>query len=139
MQAGKVTIHALRLKPGQDLRNEIEAYVKRQNIRAGWIVTCVGSLTKTNIRFADQASGATTTGHFEIVSLAGTVSTVGCHLHISVSDETGHTTGGHLLFENVIYTTAEIIIGESRALLFTRAHDSRTGWKELRIQNKDES
>lgn len=133
MQSEKLQIHVLQLKPGQDLRSEIELYVQKENIKAGWIITCVGSLTQTHIRFANQSKDITATGHFEIVSLTGTVSTNGCHLHLSVSDGLGRCTGGHLLFENLIYTTAEIIIGATKDLIFTREHDIETGWKELRI------
>jgi hypothetical protein len=44
-----IKVHVLRLKPGQDLRKEIEAYVQQQNIKAGWIQTCVGSLTQGHL------------------------------------------------------------------------------------------
>ena len=40
----------LRLKPGQDLREEIESFVDRERIQAGAIVTCVGSLTRVALR-----------------------------------------------------------------------------------------
>src|SRR5258706_6287807 len=74
-------IHALRLKPGQDLKKELTEFVKRENIEAGWIITCVGSLTQTNLRFANQPEGIKSNGHFEIVSLVGTLSVNGSHLH----------------------------------------------------------
>lgn len=133
-----VKIHAFRLKPGQDLRKEIEALVAKEKIAAGYIITCVGSLTQTNIRYANQPNGTQITGHFEIVSLTGTVSTSGCHLHMSVSDSTGKTTGGHLLPNNLIYTTAEIVIGESPNLIFTREKDGSTPWEELQIKVEGE-
>jgi predicted DNA-binding protein with PD1-like motif len=129
----------LRLKPGQDLRGEIEAYVQKEGIEAGWIQTCVGSLTQLHLRFANQPSGTKHKGHFEIVSLAGTVSSNGCHLHMSVSNETGHTVGGHVLPENIVYTTAEIIIGESKTLLFSRVQDGTTPWKELQLNIKSDA
>ena len=75
-------------------------------------------------------------GHFEIVSLSGTVSINGDHLHMSISDSTGKTTGGHLLEGNIIYTTAEIIIGENKDLVFTREKDGTTSWPELQIRKK---
>ncbi|HZH95227.1 MAG TPA: PPC domain-containing DNA-binding protein, partial [Flavisolibacter sp.] len=112
--------HAFRLKPGEDLRKSMQAYVDKNNIKAGWISSCVGSLTAYNIRFANRPGGATANGHFEIVSLTGTLSVNGSHIHLSVSDSTGKTIGGHLLDGNVVYTTAEIIIQESDEFLFTR-------------------
>jgi uncharacterized protein len=129
-----VLVHAFRLKPGQDLRKEIEAYVKENNIAAGWITTCVGSLTNYNIRFANQQNGNTGTGHFEIVSLVGTVSTNGSHIHVSVSDSTGNTIGGHLLQGNVVYTTAEIVIQSSPNFIFKREKDGSTPWEELQVE-----
>ena len=38
-------VYIFRLNPGEDLRKSIEAFVKEKNIIAGWINTCVGSLT----------------------------------------------------------------------------------------------
>src|SRR5205809_695761 len=90
-------IHAFRLKPGEDLKSAILNYVKEHEISAGWIITCVGSLTDYNIRFANQPEATKGSGHFEIVSLTGTVSVNGSHLHISISSNTGTTIGGHLM------------------------------------------
>ena len=129
-----VKTHAIRLKPSTDLKKEIEAYIKEKNIRAGWIATCAGSLTGYHIRFANQPFGSTGGGHFEIVSLAGTVSVNGSHLHISISDSSGKTIGGHLLDSNIIYTTAEIIIQEDDSFVFTREKDGTTPWEELQIK-----
>ncbi len=129
-------IHAFRLLPGQDLRKEIEAFAKQENIKAGWVMTCVGSLTQANLRYANQPAGTKLNGHFEIVSLTGTVSTNGCHLHLSLSDSLGMTTGGHLLPENFVYTTAEIVLGEATDLVFTREKDGTTPWEELQIKEK---
>ncbi|MGZ3937850.1 MAG: PPC domain-containing DNA-binding protein [Flavisolibacter sp.] len=128
--------HVFRLKQGCDLKKEIESFVKEKHILAGWIGCGVGSLADYHIRFANQTEGAKGTGHFEIVSLTGTVSVNGCHIHISISDETGRTIGGHLLEGNVVYTTAEIVIQESEDLIFSREMDVATGWKELQIKRR---
>jgi hypothetical protein len=128
--------HVFRLKPGQDLRNEIEVFVQKENIEAGWIITCVGSLTQTNLRFANQPEGTGGNGHFEIVSLTGTISISGSHLHMSVSDSLGRAIGGHLLNGNIVYTTAEIVIGENKSLVFTREKDGTTAWEELQVKKK---
>lgn len=131
-----ITVHALRLKPGQDLKKEVLSFVETKGIQAGWIMSCAGSLTKTSIRYANQENASQETGHFEIVSLSGTLSTDGSHIHISVSDSTGRTLGGHLLDENIVYTTAEIVIGESHGLIFSREKDGSTPWDELQIREK---
>ena len=127
-------IIVFRLLPGQDLRLGIDSVIKKNNIEAGWVITCVGSLTKYNMRFANMQNPSAQTGHFEIVSLVGTLSINGSHLHISLSDSTGKTIGGHLLKENIIYTTAEIVIGYTPKLKFTRAKDGTTPYEELKIE-----
>ena len=124
---------AVRLLPGADLKIEIEQLVNRHQLKAGWIITCVGSLSKYCLRFANQNAGSAGEGHFEIVSLVGTLSTSGCHLHISISDPAGSTIGGHLLEGCIIFTTAELVIGGDQQLIFEREIDKETGWKELRI------
>ena len=128
--------HALRLTPGQDLKKEITDFVREKNIEAGWIVTALGSLTDFHIRFANQKSGEKATGHFEILSLSGTLSIHGSHIHICIADENGKTIGGHLLDDNIIYTTAEIIIQQSDKHIFLREPDSITSFKELIISEK---
>lgn len=122
--------HPFRLKPGADVKKEIEAYAKAHDIRAGWVATCVGSLTQYTLRFANQPQGTTGEGHFEILSLTGTVSVNGLHLHISLGDHTGQTLGGHLLHGNIVYTTAEIILQEDDAFVFIREKDGTTPWEE---------
>ena len=130
-------IHPFRLPPNTDLRAGIEAYVNQHGMEAGWILTCVGSLTEYHLRFANQSVGAKGKGHFEIVSLVGTVSVHGCHLHVCLADEKGRTLGGHLLEGCRVYTTAEIVIGESRAHVFRRETDAETGFRELTVDASD--
>ena len=126
--------HAFRLKPGEDLKKEILHYVNENQIKAGWISTCVGSLQNYNIRFANQPVGSNGAGHFEIVSLTGTVSVNGSHLHISISDSAGKTIGGHLMVSNIVYTTAEIVILSSNEFNFKREKDGSTKWEELKVE-----
>ena len=129
--------HAFRLKPGADLKKEIQAYVDAHRIDAGWISCGVGSLTQYHIRFANQAAGRKGQGYYEIVSLTGTVSVNGSHLHISISDSLGHTIGGHLMDDNLVYTTAEIVILQEPSLTFKREKDGTTPWPELQVGRKD--
>lgn len=126
--------YAFRLKPGEDLKKEIELFVKNNNIKAAGISTCVGSLTEANIRFANQPNGKNLKGFFEILSLSGVVSTNGSHLHIAIADKKGKTIGGHLMDGNLVYTTAEIIITELSDLEFKRELDTTYGYKELVVE-----
>lgn len=129
-----VEVYPFRLKPGEDLKKGIDSVVKFHQIKAGWISTGAGSLTDYTIRFANQPVTNSGSGHFEIVSLTGTVSTNGNHLHVSISDSTGKTIGGHLSEGCIIYTTAEIVICSSNNFIFKREKDGSTPWDELQIE-----
>uniref|UniRef100_A0A7S2A1K6 PPC domain-containing protein n=1 Tax=Trieres chinensis TaxID=1514140 RepID=A0A7S2A1K6_TRICV len=68
---------------------------------------------------------------FEIVSLVGTFSRDGGrHLHISLSDSTGRTIGGHLI-DGAVFTTVEVVVGAIAGVEFRRAMDKETGYREL--------
>ncbi|KAA9037697.1 DNA-binding protein [Ginsengibacter hankyongi] len=128
--------YVLRLLPDSDLRLSIENFVKEHKIAAGWIATCVGSLSAWSIRFANQKNSAAAVGHFEIISPTGTLSLNCCHLHISIADRAGNVIGGHLVHGCKIYTTAEIILVQSARYVSTREQDDSTGWKELIVRKK---
>jgi len=118
------------------LRAELERFTKENKISAGFIITAVGSLKETRIRLADQTGSTAFEGKYEIVSLVGTLAPDGVHLHISLSDKTGKTIGGHLTEGCKIYTTAEIVIGVSDKIVFTRETDAETTYKELKIRRR---
>lgn len=125
--------HVIRLRPGDDLFKSLSAYVRQERIRAGVILTTVGSLTQTRLRFANQRQLTSIQGKVEIVSLVGTVELDGSHLHLSVSDHRGKTIGGHLVEGCLVYTTAEIAIAELPDLRFSREPDAASGYPELKI------
>jgi predicted DNA-binding protein with PD1-like motif len=128
--------HALRLIPGQDLKQVLQDFIAKNQISAGCILTCVGSLNGAVLRMADETIIKKYDGKFEIVSLVGTLCADGCHLHISIADKEGNVFGGHVKEGCNIHTTAEIIIGECEDLIFTREPDESTGFKELLIHTK---
>ena len=123
--------YTFRLKSGQDLFEAIEVFVQKQNIEAGCILSGVGSLTHFKLRFANQEILAEGDGHFEIVSITGTVSTHGSHLHVSISDEQGRTIGGHLVHGCSIYTTAEIVLAVFEDSVYKREYADDSGYNEL--------
>ena len=133
-QHSALKTYALRLKPGDDLRQQLTAFVQANHIVAGTMITCVGSLTVATLRLANQEGPTVYKGHFEIVSLVGTLSTNGLHLHLAVSDSTGRTIGGHLLDGCRVYTTAEIVLGELPQLEFRRETDATFGYQELAVR-----
>ena len=134
--SSKSSFFTIRLKPHQDLKKELMAFAAKEKLKAGFIVTCVGSLEQLNLRFANQPAGTLRKDHFEILSLAGTFSDTSAHLHLSLADSTGATMGGHLLDDNLIYTTAEIVIGELTDIQFEREKDSTYGYHELSVKKR---
>ena len=126
-------VFALRLKPNEDLKQTLKIFALQENIKAGFILTAIGSLKVATIRFANQDRSTVLSEEFEILSLNGTIATTGVHLHIAISDKQGKTIGGHLDDGCIIYTTAEIVIGISEEYTFLRTLDQQTGYKELEI------
>ncbi len=131
-----MTVRAFRLGPGADLKKELSRIARDNDLRAGVVLTCVGSLTRAVIRLADQPGATTFDGKHEIVSLVGTLTLEGEHLHIAVSDSTGRTIGGHLMEGSLVYTTAEIAVGELTALAFSRELDPKSTYQELAIRKR---
>jgi len=126
-------VFPLRLKPNEHLRESLKNFANQENIKAGFILSAIGSLKQAKIRFANQSNSILLIEKFEILSLNGTIATSGVHLHIAISDKQGKTIGGHLDNECIIYTTAEIIIGTTEQFIFNRTIDEQTGYKELEI------
>ncbi len=126
-------IYALRLTPGQDLKQEIIGFTAKRNIEAGAIISCLGSLSTACIRFAGQKAVASLQGPFEILSVSGTLSENGSHLHICLADSQGKAIGGHLVDGCTIMTTAEVVLGKIPYLMFKRGHDDATGYSELEV------
>lgn len=126
-------IHLLKLSPGDDLKSALTEYCICQQISAATIVSCVGSLSKLHLRLASATKFLQQSNLFEIVSLVGTLSPDGAHLHLSAADDSGVVWGGHLMDGNIIHTTAEIVLMELLDYQFKRVFDVATGYKELLI------
>jgi len=130
----RVRIHVFRLRPGDDLLGGIRAYVNANHIQAAVLLSAVGSLTQASIRYANQPEAHIHTGHFEIVSITGTVEEGGEHVHLSIATGQGTMIGGHLMTGCKIYTTGEITLAELVGVHFARETDTQgSGWDELKI------
>ncbi|MCC5885118.1 MAG: DUF296 domain-containing protein [Gammaproteobacteria bacterium] len=116
-----------------DLRLALERRAERPPAIALAVVTCCGSLDGAMLRPADQSEAQLLSGPLEILSLAGTLSLSGVHLHLTVGDGQGAVFGGHLLAGCRIRTTAEIVLAALPDAVFRRNFDPRTGWRELTI------
>ena len=129
--------YTFRLKPGQDLFDSIEAFVSENKIDAGCVLSSVGSLTHATLRLANRSRHNEYGGYFEIVSMTGTVSINGSHLHVSISDGNSVVIGGHLVSGCKIYTTAEIVIAEFDDVIYKRELlENDSGYEELVVYKK---
>jgi predicted DNA-binding protein with PD1-like motif len=127
----------LRLKPGDDLRLSLESWMAQQREQAGCVISAVGSLSAAQLRLAGQPESTTISGDLEILSLSGTLSPNGAHLHIAVVGCSGAVIGGHLGAGSLVRTTAELVVGLLPEWRFSRELDPATGYRELEITPQD--
>lgn len=123
--------YALRLLPQQELLSTLRDFIRLHGLRAAWINGCVGSLSDVALRYAGREGTTLLSGKFEVVSLIGTLEQGGEHLHLSVADENGQMTGGHVMEGCLIRTTLELVIGELENLSFNRQPCAFSGYDEL--------
>jgi uncharacterized protein len=123
-------MQALRLNPGDDLRLALEA-----GGATGFVVGGIGSLAHAQLRFAGEPRPSFVAGPLEILTLSGSLTPDGAHLHASVSDAAGRVLGGHVCAGCTVRTTAELLVAPLPAGSLSRAFDAATGHAELVIRN----
>lgn len=133
-------LYRFSLSPGQDLKLELEYLVQENNIRAGFVLTCVGGLSQATLRMA----GATPQrqdvrvylGEHKITSLVGTVGDAGMHLNMSISDNRGQVMGGQLKDGTIVNPSVEIVIGEEDSTGYERAQPAEAdNYSDLGVQD----
>ena len=130
-----LTALPLRLIPGQDLRIALTDFFAKHQTTAGFVLQGIGSLSVARLRYAGSSTLTELQGDLEILTLAGTLSGDGAHLHMSVADSAGNVIGGHVGTGCLIRTTAEILIAVLPAHHFGREPDQQTGFDELVIRD----
>ncbi len=121
-----------RLKPGDELQSALKRIASNHKLKAGVIVSAVGSLSTASLRFASANEATTIEGPLEVVSVTGTISDASMHVHLSVSDSAGKTVGGHLMPGCKVFTTIELVILDiSDEWTFDRKTDETTTYLEL--------
>jgi predicted DNA-binding protein with PD1-like motif len=123
----------LRFAPGADLRAALAAVLADHGAEAGFVLQGIGSLSAAHIRLAGKDSFLQLHGDLEILTLSGSLSVDGVHLHIAVADSDGHVTGGHMGPGCIVRTTAEVLAGLPPGYRFAREPDTQTGYPELVI------
>lgn len=126
----------VRLRPGDDVYTRLKQIVEDEQIEAGCVLFCVGSMQKVALRFANKSEAVLLDSKHEVVSLSGTLSCNGSHLHLSIADSQGKTVGGHLMPGGEVFTTLEIVIGVLPKLSFVREMDRESGFRELVVRNR---
>ncbi|CAL1543564.1 unnamed protein product [Lymnaea stagnalis] len=136
--SGPLQCYPVRLHPGEEIYSTLLEFVRANNLTSAFVLSCVGSVVRAKLRMANGELIQHVEGHFEIVSLVGTLSggDLG-HLHICLSDEHGEVIGGHVLGDLVVYTTAEVMIGNTSGVTFSRPDDPETGFDELLIERTE--
>lgn len=124
----------LRLSPGVDPIESLLDACKENGWTAAFVVSGVGSLASARLRFAAQPEPSDIAGPLELVSLSGTLSLDGPHLHAAVADAQGNVFGGHLRPGSKVRTTAEILVTVLPDVVFRRRADPRTGYRELIVE-----
>jgi len=120
----------LRLNPGDDLRLALEALG-----RTGFVVAGIGSLAHAELRFAGEPGPTHVEGPLEILTLSGSLTPDGAHLHASLSDASGRVLGGHVCAGCTVHTTAELLVAPLPPGSLARAFDAATGYAELVIRH----
>jgi uncharacterized protein len=126
--------HAFRLTSGEDLKKAIEKYVVEQEITAGYVLSCVGGLSEAVLRMPGAKDFKRLNDDLEIVSVQGTLSPEGCHLHASVAGMDGTVVGGHLSDGCIVRLTTEVALAEDPRFRFRREFDEDTGYNELVVK-----
>jgi predicted DNA-binding protein with PD1-like motif len=124
----------LRLTPGQDLRAALDAALIEHRASAAFVVQGIGSLSTAQLRLAGSAGTTELKGNLEILTLAGSLSPNGAHLHMSLADAHGHVTGGHVAAGCIVRTTAEVLLALLPEHAFSREPDAATGFPELTVR-----
>jgi predicted DNA-binding protein with PD1-like motif len=132
-------IHVFRIKPKQELLDSINRYCLKSGITSGIIIGIIGSLHNAKLNFLKALPGQYDSvdynGPLEIVCAQGSIAlkdnTQVVHIHLQLSTE-NLCCGGHLA-SAVVFSTAEVTIGELDYQLI-RHLDSYTGLNELADQ-----
>ena len=100
----------LKLAPGSDLRLSLEELAQRDGI-SGFVLGVVGNLTKASFQCPGQAEPTVLEGDLEVITLNGTFSPEGMHLHLSLSDGACQVWGGHLEPGTIVQKGVDLLIG----------------------------
>lgn len=102
----------IELEPGQDLHLALSELSMRQQL-SGFVLGVVGNLSQATFRCPGQKKPTRMSGELEVITLNGTFSPSGVHLHLSLSDGACQVWGGHLEPGTLVLKGAQLLLGLS--------------------------
>ena len=100
----------IKLAPGDDLRLRLEQ-LAREEQASGFVLGVVGNLSRAAFQCPGPPEPTVMEGDLEIITLNGTVSPTGVHLHLSLSDGACQVWGGHLEPGTIVQKGVDLLIG----------------------------
>ena len=100
----------LKLEPGSDLRHSLEELARREGI-TGFVLGVVGNLNRAAFQCPGQPQPTVLEGDLEVITLNGTISPDGVHLHLSLSDGACQVWGGHLEPGTLVQKGVDLLVG----------------------------
>jgi predicted DNA-binding protein with PD1-like motif len=124
----------VRLAPGDDLRGALARLLAERGTDSAFVLSGIGSLSVARLRLAGRDEVLERREDLELLTLTGTLSGDGPHLHASVATAEGRVIGGHVADGCLVRTTAEILLAVLPAGKLARVPDARTGYAELVVR-----
>jgi len=103
-------VRAVHLDAGADVRRSLEDLAQREQ-SPGFVLSVVGNMRQASFACPGRNSPTVLSGELEIITLQGTISPEGVHLHLSFSDGDCQVWGGHLEHGSLILKGADLLVG----------------------------
>lgn len=100
----------LHLEAGSDVRQSLEA-LARERGSTGYVLSVVGNLSTAVFQCPGRSAPTRLRGELEIITLSGTLTPQGVHLHLSFSDGDCRVWGGHLEPGTLVLRGADLLVG----------------------------
>lgn len=103
-------VRAVHLDAGADVRRSLEDLAQREH-SPGFVLSVVGNMRQATFACPGRSGPTVLSGELEIITLQGTISPQGVHLHLSFSDGDCQVWGGHLEHGSLILKGADLLVG----------------------------
>jgi len=100
----------IHLEAGSDLRASLEQLAASEQ-SSGFMLSVVGNLSQASFACPGLDEPTVLRGELEIITLQGTLSPQGVHLHLSFSDPGCQVWGGHLEHGSLVLKGADLLVG----------------------------